>query len=130
VELLAEIGISGAERKDAVRTRKPIESFAHATPERRKELIAMDSAYAHIVCRCETVTEAEIVEAIHRPCGATTVDGVKFRTRAGTGRCHGGFCLPRVMDILSRELGKSVTEIAKNGLNSEILVGRTKEGQQ
>jgi glycerol-3-phosphate dehydrogenase len=129
VELLSGIGISGAERKDAVRTRKPIESFAHATPERRKELIAMDSRYAHIVCRCETVTEAEIVEAIHRPCGATTVDGVKFRTRAGTGRCHGGFCLPRVMDILSRELGKSVTEIAKNGLNSEILVGRTKEGQ-
>lgn len=90
----------------------------------------MDSRYAHIVCRCETVTEAEIVEAIHRPCGATTVDGVKFRTRAGTGRCHGGFCLPRVMDILSRELGTGETDITKTGPGSEILAGRTKEGQQ
>ena len=130
VKLLDEIGISGAPRKDAVRTRKPIESFAHATPERRKELIAMDSRYAHIVCRCETVTEAEIVEAIHRPCGATTVDGVKFRTRAGTGRCHGGFCLPRVMDILARELKANELDITKAGPGSAILTGRTKEGQQ
>ena len=130
MELLEGIGISGAPKEGAVKTRKPIESFAHATPERREELIAMDSRYAHIVCRCETVTEAEIVEAIHRPCGATTVDGVKFRTRAGTGRCHGGFCLPRVMDILSRELGEGETDITKTGPGSAILTGRTKEGQQ
>jgi len=129
VELLQGIGISGTKKPDAVKTRKPIESFAHATPERREELIAKDSRYAHIVCRCETVTEAEIVEAIHRPCGATTVDGVKFRTRAGTGRCHGGFCLPRVMDILSRELGTGETDITKTGPGSQILIGRTKEGQ-
>ena len=130
VKLLDGMGISGAPRQGAVRTRRPIESFAHATPERRKELIAMDSRYAHIVCRCETVTEAEIVEAIHRPCGATTVDGVKFRTRAGTGRCHGGFCLPRVMDILARELMTSNLAITKGGPGSPILTGRTKEGQQ
>ncbi len=129
VELLAGVGVEGEPKEGAVKIRKPIESFAHATPERRKELIAMDSRYAHIVCRCETVTEAEIVEAIHRPCGATTVDGVKFRTRAGTGRCHGGFCLPRVMDILSRELGTGETDITKTGPGSEILIGRTKEGQ-
>ncbi len=130
VKLLNGIGVSGGPKENAVRTRKPIESFAHATPERRKELIAMDSRYAHIVCRCETVTEAEIVEAIHRPCGATTVDGVKFRTRAGTGRCHGGFCLPRVMDILARELKTSELNITKAGPGSSILTGRTKEEQQ
>jgi glycerol-3-phosphate dehydrogenase len=130
VKLLEEIGISGAPKAGAVKTRRPIESFAHATPERRKELIAQDSRYAHIVCRCETVTEAEIVEAIRRPCGATTVDGVKFRTRAGAGRCHGGFCLPRVMDILSRELGTSELDITKAGPGSEILTGRMKEGRQ
>jgi glycerol-3-phosphate dehydrogenase len=130
LELLAGIGIGGKAKPGAVRTRKPIESFAHATPERRKKLIETDSAYAHIVCRCENVTEAEIVEAIRRPCGATTVDGVKLRTRAGAGRCHGGFCLPRVMDILARELGKTDLDVTKNGPGSAILAGRTKEGQQ
>ncbi len=129
VELLDSIGISGAQKSGAVRTRKPIESFAHATPERRKELIAADSRYAHIVCRCETVTEAEIVEAIRRPCGATTADGVKLRTRAGMGRCHGGFCLPRVMDILARETGQHKRDITKGGPGSIILTSRTKEEQ-
>lgn len=128
--LLKGIGISGAPRQGAKKTRKPIESFAHAAPERRKELMAQDSRYARIVCRCETVTEAEIVEAIRRPCGATTVDGVKLRTRAGAGRCHGGFCLPRVMDILARELGESALDITKDGTGSLILTGRTKEGPQ
>ncbi len=79
------------------------------------------------MCRCKHVTEAEVVESIRRPCGATTVDGVKFRTGAGMGRCHGGFCMPRIMRILSRELGRDMGSITKDGEGSYILTGRTKE---
>ena len=87
----------------------------------------MDKRYANVVCRCEQVTEAEIVESIHRPCGSKTVDGVRLRIRAGAGRCHGGFCLPRVMAILARELGRNYDEITKSGDGSWILEGRIKE---
>lgn len=125
-ELLIMAGLSDVKKKDATRMRKPIEVFADATPERQKELIEKDVRYANIVCRCEHVTEAEIVESIHRPCGATSVDGVKFRTSAGMGRCHGGFCMPRVMDILARELGQKYCEVTKSGVGAYILSGKTK----
>ena len=88
-------------------------------------MIAQDPRYGHVVCRCETVTEGEIVEGIRR--GANTLDGVKFRTRAGMGRCQGGFCGSRVIKILSRELDMKPTEITKNGGNSLILFRETKE---
>ncbi len=88
----------------------------------------MDRRYANVVCRCEQVTEAEIVQSINRPCGAKTVDGVRLRTRAGTGRCHGGFCLPRVMAILARETGREYDDVTKSGEGSWILDGRIKEG--
>ena len=122
--LLLAMGIDDKPNPKATRIRKPIEVFANAEKERQKELIAQDKRYANIVCRCEHVTEAEIIESIHR--GARTVDGVKFRVGAGMGRCHGGFCLPRVVDILSRELGKDYNEITKSGDGSQILTGRTK----
>ena len=80
------------------------------------------------MCRCESVTEGEIIEAIHRNPGARDVDGVKRRTRAGMGRCQGGFCLPYVMDILSRELDIPYESITKLGQGSEIAAGKTKEG--
>ncbi|MGE0002949.1 MAG: (2Fe-2S)-binding protein, partial [Candidatus Izemoplasmatales bacterium] len=83
--------------------------------------------YGHIVCRCELVTLAEIKNAIHRPVGATTLDGVKRRTRAGAGRCQGGFCAPKVLEILSEELGKDPRDIAKNSKQSTFLVGLDKE---
>ena len=83
--------------------RKASPVFNQLSNEQQKELIAQDSRYGHVVCRCETVTEGEIVEAVRR--GATTLDGIKFRTRAGMGRCQGGFCTPRVVKILGRELG-------------------------
>jgi len=127
VGILQEIGLSDKRDENAVRTRKAIEVFSEATDERKKELIAMDSRYANVVCRCEYVTEAEIVQSINRPCGARTVDGVKFRTGAGMGRCHGGFCLPRVMDILARERGCDYDEVTKSGAGSYILSGKTKE---
>ena len=76
-----------------------------------------------LVCRCEQVTEAEIRAAIRRPVGARSIDGVKRRTRAGMGRCQGGFCSPRVMEILCEELGVSPLEITKCGGDSKLLVG-------
>lgn len=126
-QLLCSIGLEEVKKSDAKRTRQPIEVFAFATPERKKELIQQDARYANVVCRCEHVTEAQIVQSIHRPCGATTVDGVKFRTGAGMGRCHGGFCLPRVMRILARELGRDYNEITKSGDGAYILAQKTKE---
>lgn len=129
-EMLVTMGIDGTIKTGATRIRKPIEVFAHATPERQCELIDTDPRYANVVCRCERVTEAEIVKSIHRPCGATTVDGVKLRTSAGFGRCHGGFCMPRVMDILARELGKDLNDITKSGEGSWILANKTKEAAQ
>ena len=93
----------------------------------RTELIASDPSYGKIICRCETITEGEIIDSIHRPLGARSLDGVKRRTRAGMGRCQGGFCSPRVMEILSRELGVPFESITKSGGSSVLLCGRTKD---
>lgn len=91
-------------------------------------LIEKDSAWGRIVCRCEKVTEAEIVEAIHSPVPATTVDAVKRRTRAGMGRCQGGFCGPRVMEIIARELDIPLDKVRKcGGDDSNIAVCKVKE---
>ena len=93
----------------------------------RQAYIEQNPAYGHIVCRCEEISEGEIVEAIRRTPGARSLDGVKRRTRAGMGRCQGGFCGPRVMEILSRELGMAPAEVTKSGGGSHLLVGKTKE---
>ena len=93
----------------------------------RSELIASDPSYGKIICRCETITEGEIIDSIHRPLGARSLDGVKRRTRAGMGRCQGGFCSPRVMEILSRELNVPLESITKSGGSSKLLYGRTKD---
>ena len=79
------------------------------------------------MCRCETISEGEIVSAIHTNPGATDIDGVKKRTRSGMGRCQGGFCQPFVAEILARELGKSLLDITKSGPGSSILLGKVKE---
>ena len=107
--------------------RKGILNPASLTVEQRNALIKEQPAYGQIICRCESVSEGEILDAIHRPLGATSLDGVKRRVRAGMGRCQGGFCAPRVIDILARELGVPMTEVTKSGPGSELLVGRTKE---
>ena len=86
--------------------------------------IKQNPTWGRIICRCETITEAEIIDAIRRPVGATTVDGIKFRCRAGMGRCQGGFCLPRVMEILSRELNIPYEEVTKRGKSSQYLVNK------
>lgn len=101
--------------------------MAEASREERKRLIAENRTYANVVCRCELVTEGEILNAIHRPLGATTLDGVKRRTRAGMGRCQSGFCAPKVVEILARELHKDIGEITKSGAGSTFLNGYNKE---
>lgn len=108
-----------AERKEPFR-------FRHATDEERAAAIAENPAYGRIVCRCETITEGEILDAIHAPAGARDVDGVKRRTRAGMGRCQGGFCGSKVVELLARELHVEVNEITKFGGGSNILFDRTK----
>ncbi len=100
--------------------------FRELSMEEKEAVIAKDPAYAHIICRCETITEGEIRAAIKAPAGAIDVDGVKRRTRAGMGRCQGGFCGSKVLEILSEELGKPINEIDKFGGESKIIYERTK----
>ncbi|NLC84961.1 MAG: NAD(P)/FAD-dependent oxidoreductase [Ruminococcaceae bacterium] len=96
----------------------------------RAAAAAADPAYGNVICRCETVSEAEIRAAIRRNPGAHTVDAVKRRTRAGMGRCQGSFCLPRVVAILAEELGILSTEVTKNGNKSYILTGTLQDAQR
>ena len=106
--------------------RKDVFRFRHATDEQKAAAIAKNPAYGRIICRCETITEGEIIDAIRAPAGARDVDGVKRRTRAGMGRCQGGFCGSKVVEILARELGTPVNEITKFGKGSNILFDKTK----
>ncbi len=106
--------------------REDVFRFRHATDAERAEAIAKNSAYGRIICRCETITEGEIIDAIKAPAGARDVDGVKRRTRAGMGRCQGGFCGSKVVEILARELNCNINEITKFGNNSNILFDKTK----
>ncbi len=115
------------EKNNWISTRKDVLDPKKLSIEERNELIKKNPAYGQIICRCESVTEGEILDAIHRPLGARSLDGVKRRTRAGMGRCQSGFCSPRVMDILSRELGLPLTEITKSGGKSNIVLERSKE---
>ena len=126
-ELLRDM-LKLTEKENFIATRKGIVNPAKLPLEERNALIRENPAYGQIICRCEQVSEGEILDAIHRPLGAKSLDGVKRRVRAGMGRCQGGFCAPRVMEILARELGIDQLEVTKAGPGSELLVGKTKEG--
>ncbi|HIT53576.1 MAG TPA: NAD(P)/FAD-dependent oxidoreductase [Candidatus Fimivicinus intestinavium] len=126
VDILREQGLALRERPEFTPVRKGPVRFHLLTRTQQRELIAKDPAYGHIVCRCETVTEGEIRDAIRAPAGARDVDGVKRRTRAGMGRCQGGFCGAKVVEILSRELGLPEDEITKFGGKSNIVYEKTK----
>jgi len=125
VKLLSQEGLKLKEKPNFNPYRKAITDFNELSDEEKQELIARDDRYGHVVCRCETVTEGEIVEAIRR--GATTLDGIKFRTRAGMGRCQSGFCLSRVINILARELGIPPNNVTKKGNESRQLLFKSKE---
>ena len=114
-------------KKDFIEKREGILDPSKLSDEERSELIKKKPEYGQIICRCESISEGEIMDAINRPVGAKSLDGVKRRVRAGMGRCQGGFCSPRVMEILSRETGKPIEEITKRGGASKVLVGRNKE---
>ncbi len=101
--------------------------FNELSDTQKNELIKENPKYGNIVCRCETITEAEIVDAIHRNAGGNSINGIKRRCRPGAGRCQGGFCGPKVLEILSRELNISPEEVVLENIGSEILTGRTKE---
>lgn len=107
--------------------RKGIANPADLSDRERSKLIKEKPEYGQIICRCESISEGEIIDAINRPLGAKSLDGVKRRVRAGMGRCQGGFCSPRVMDILSRELGVPIESITKNGKSSKVLIGKNKQ---
>jgi len=109
-----------------IATRKGIVKFSECTREEQAALIQSNPLYGNVICRCETITEAEILDAIHRPLGARSVDAVKRRVRAGMGRCQGGFCGPKVIEILARELGCDATQINKNNTGSYMVTGTTR----
>ena len=106
--------------------RKGIIKFSELTLEEQDALVKQDPLYGNIICRCETITEAEILAAIHRPLGAKNMDAVKRRVRAGMGRCQGGFCGPKVLEILARELGCKPEDINKNNPGSYMVTGATR----
>lgn len=112
---------------DFVGTRKGIVRPSEMSLEERNELIKKEPAYGNIICRCEMITEGEILDAIRRPLGAKSLDGVKRRTRAGMGRCQAGFCSPRTMEILSRELHIDMSQVTKSGGESRLIVGTNKD---
>jgi glycerol-3-phosphate dehydrogenase len=124
--LCEKFGMKIEPNTDFIAVRKGIESFKDASVQRKAELIEENPLYGRIICRCEMITEAEIVQAINSTVGACDLDGIKRRTRAGMGRCQGGFCSPRVTEIIAREKNIPMTSVTKNGGASYILNSKTR----
>lgn len=117
-------------KSDFIAERKGILRPDRMTLSERNALIQKEPAYGTIICRCEMITEGEIRDAIRRPLGATAMDGIKRRTRAGMGRCQSGFCSPKVMEILAEELEIRMLDVKKAGTHSYMLASNIKEGLQ
>ncbi|MBQ7386610.1 MAG: NAD(P)/FAD-dependent oxidoreductase [Clostridia bacterium] len=126
-DMLADIGLALKPKSDFNPVRRPAHYFKELTIDEKNEIIKKHPEYAHVICRCETVTEGEILEAIRTNPKPRDLDGVKRRTRASMGRCQGGFCTPYIVEMLARELGCDYTDVTKFGGESKINVGRTKE---
>ena len=126
-EMLAADGLALEPDPDFVDKREHI-VFKNLSAEEKNELIRKDPRYGRVVCRCETITEGEIVAALHSPIPPRSINGVKRRCNAGMGRCQGGFCGPRVQEIIARELGIDQAEVLLEQAGSTILTGRTKTG--
>ena len=122
--ILEAQGLSLTKKQDWDGTRADPCAFREMTDEQKDAYIKQNPSFGKIVCRCETVSEGEILQAIRMNPGARDLDGVKRRTRSGMGRCQGGFCGPYVMQLLSKELGIPMEEITKSGEGSELLTGR------
>ena len=117
--------LNAAKKDSFIETRKGVLNPAALSKEERNKLIKEHPEYGNIICRCESISEGEILDAIRRPLGARSLDGVKRRTRAGMGRCQAGFCSPRTMEILSRELNIPLYQITKNGGESALIPNKT-----
>lgn len=130
VDLLKMMEESGLclEAKEEIKDERKVNRFKKLSDEERAALIKENPLYGKIICRCETVTEGEIVDAIHRPIPATSIDAVKRRCNAGMGRCQGGFCGPRVQEIISRELNIPLEDVPQDRVGMNIITGETKTG--
>lgn len=115
------------EKKNFNPIRRETVRFHDLPREKQFSLVNEDSAYGEVVCRCEHVTKREVLTALDNPSGVRTIDAVKYRTRAGMGRCHGGFCLPRIVEILEREYGMVAREMMLKNRDSPLFIGRTKD---
>ena len=122
MDLLEKAGLAMEKKENFIDARRHIR-FAECSEEERARLVKENPAYGRVICRCNTITEGEILDALHSPVPPVSVDGVKRRAGTGMGRCQGGFCGPRVVDILARELHKSPTEILQDADGSVILTG-------
>ena len=129
IELLENEGVSFEKNEGFFGTRRPMHYFKELDREGKNALIARSPEYAHIICRCEGVSEGEILEAIRTNPRPRDLDGVKRRTRASMGRCQGGFCSPYIVELLARELGIDYLDVTKSGGSSYINLARTKEGE-
>ena len=126
LSLLFDVGYEAEARADFNGTRRPMHFFSSLSVEEKNALIKERPEYAHVICRCETITEGEILDAIRTNPRPTDVDGIKRRTRASMGRCQGGFCTPYIIDLLAQEMGVDYTAVTKFGGNSYINFGKTK----
>lgn len=130
LELLSDQGLKLIPKFEYNPIRKPLVRFKDASDNEKAQLIKSNPLYGHVICRCETVTEAEILDAIRRPVGAKSLDGIKRRVRAGMGRCQGGFCAPKITEILARELDIPLDKVTKKGGCSTILMKKLKGDMQ
>ncbi len=127
LQQLEEMGLELERKASWIDTREQIRFKELSQPE-KEELIRKDPRYGRVICRCETITEGEIAAAIHSPIPPCSIDGIKRRAGAGMGRCQGGFCGPRVLELLSRELGISPLDVLQDGEGTKLLVSETKGG--
>jgi glycerol-3-phosphate dehydrogenase len=126
-QLLAQAGLALERKDDFVCARRRVR-FKELSRSQREALVAQDPAYGRVICRCETVTEGEILACLKGPIPPRSVDGVKRRVNAGMGRCQGGFCSPRVVELLCRELHLSPGDIVQERSASWLLAEETKRG--
>lgn len=129
VDMLENEGFELSENESFAATRRPMHYFREASIEEKNEIIKNNPDFAHVICRCETVTAGEIIEAIRTNPKPTSIDGIKRRTRASMGRCQGGFCTPYMVELLAREMGVDPTKITKSGGESYINISRTEKGK-
>ncbi len=126
VSLMQDVGFDKSARPEFVGTRRAMHFFSALTIHEKNALIKERPEYARVICRCETITEGEILDAIRTNPRPTDLDGVKRRTRATMGRCQGGFCSPYIIELLAKEMGVDYTDVTKSGGNSVINFGKTK----